>query len=348
MTETTLVAREQALRETAAPVAMQPATSPELLRISGLSVRIPSRHGEIHALRHVSLEIGEGECLGIVGESGCGKSSLCAAILSLLPANVVVEGSILFQNRDLLSLPARDLARVRGSEIGMVFQDPMSALNPIRRIGAQLADKLIVHKGLSRHAATAEAVRLLDLVSLPAARQQLQAYPHELSGGMCQRVMIAMALSCRPRLLVADEPTTALDVTIQAEILALLRALRGEFAMALILVSHDLGVIAQNADRVAVMYAGRVVEEAETEALIRRPQHPYTDGLIQASPGLEQKAGRLATIPGSVAQARGNEAGCAFAPRCGFARPRCLDQTPTSGTVAGRKVTCHFPLRWHS
>ena len=334
------------LRGVAAPTPSPVPYGNDLLRIENFSVRFPGRHGPIHAVRGISLSVRVGECLGIVGESGCGKSTLCSAVLSLLPDNAQIEGRIHFNGSDVQRLSPEKLARLRGREIAMIFQDPMGSLNPVRRIGAQIADKLMVHKGLSRTAARAEAVRLLDLVQMPAAQARLNDYPHELSGGMCQRTMIAMALSCQPKLLIADEPTTALDVTIQAQILTLLSDLRRELGMAIILVSHDLGVIAQTSDRIAVMYSGEIVEEAATETLLDRPRHPYTRGLIDASPDINRVADTLVTIPGSVASLSKATVGCAFAPRCQVAQPKCLQVAPhRTTTSSGAVIACHFPLR---
>jgi oligopeptide/dipeptide ABC transporter ATP-binding protein len=313
----------------------------DILQIQGLNIRIPGRGGWIHAVQDVSLSIAAGECLGIVGESGCGKSTLCASLLQLLPPGAKADGRIVYDECDLNRLSGRKLSAIRGNEIAMIFQDPVNSLNPIRTIGSQIADKLIVHKGMSRKSARAEAARLLDLVRVPAARARLDNYPHQLSGGLCQRVMIAMALSCRPHLLIADEPTTALDVTIQAQILALIDELRRDFDMAVILVSHDLGVISRSSDRVAVMYAGRIVEEGPTDRVIGKPMHPYTRGLISASPGLDAKGGRLATIPGTVSIA-GRWHGCPFAPRCNLASNVCGETMPATTAVGtGHEVGCH-------
>ncbi|TWI29544.1 ABC transporter ATP-binding protein [Mesorhizobium tianshanense] len=346
--KTTTFVVGQVLREIAVPLRVV-GSVPEkaLLRLDALSVRLPSRHGEVHAVRHVSLSVNAGECLGVVGESGCGKSTVCSAILSLLPDNARIDGRILFGGKDLRTISSKGISGIRGREIAMVFQDPMNSLNPVRRVGAQIADKIMVHKGLSRGAALAEAARFLDLVKVPAARERLNDYPHQLSGGLCQRIMIGMALSCEPKLLIADEPTTALDVTIQAQILSLLGELRRELGMAIILVSHDLGVIAQTSDRIAVMYAGEVVEEARTEVLLKDPKHPYTQGLIEASPGIEPTVGPLVTIPGSVVSLLGAPSGCAFAPRCRRANDKCGRMPPhLEPTSMGAMVACHFPNGW--
>ncbi len=310
-----------------------------LVRIEGLTVAFDGAP----AVRGVDLAVHPGEAVGIVGESGSGKSVTWLAALRLLPAKAAVAGRVLLDGRDLLALPLPEVEAVRGGRIGMIFQDPASALNPVLRIRRQLGEVLARHRGLSGAAIAAEARRLLDLVGIPDAARRLDSYPHEMSGGQNQRVMIAMAIAGQPDLLVADEPTTALDVTIQAQILDLLAALRRELGMALVLISHDLGVVAETCDRVAVMYAGRVVEMGPAEPLFDAPRHPYTRGLLDALPTLDA-AERLVAIPGVVPDPRAMPPGCAFAPRCAHAAPVCLGAEPAlRATLPGRWSACARP-----
>lgn len=294
-----------------------------LVSLRGLRVEFDG----VAALRGIDLDVMPGEAVGLVGESGCGKSVTWLAALGLLPDQARVTGSVLLEGAELLGAPARVLERVRGGRIAMIFQDPASSLNPVHRIGTQVAEAVALHQGLSRMAARAEAKRLLDQVALPDAARRMDAYPHELSGGQNQRVMIAMALAGRPELLVADEPTTALDVTIQAQILELLGELRRDTGMALVLISHDLGVVAETCERVAVMYAGRIVEEAPVDALFAAPRHPYTKGLLGALPPIDGPRAPLASIPGGVPEPWAMPPGCAFAPRCP-ARVQACDVAP--------------------
>ncbi len=283
-----------------------------MIRISGLSVAFNGTP----ALLGIDLAVGAGETLGLVGESGCGKSVTWLAVLGLLPGSATVGGSATLDGRELVGAPVSALERVRGGRVAMIFQDPASALNPVHRIGRQVGEAVTLHRGLSGGAATAEALRLLDEVGIPDARNRMTAYPHEMSGGQNQRVMIATALAGRPELLIADEPTTALDVTIQAQILDLLRRLQREHGMALVLISHDLGVVAEMCERVCVMYAGRIVEEAHAGALFAGPRHPYTAELMGALPPLTGPRRRLTAIPGRVPEPWAMPPGCAFAPRC--------------------------------
>ncbi|KAF0120728.1 MAG: ABC transporter ATP-binding protein [Xanthobacteraceae bacterium] len=298
--------------------------APPLVRIENLNVTFSG----VPALRGVDLQVGRGEALGLVGESGSGKSVTWLAALSLLPAKARISGSVTLDGEELVGAPAAGLDRIRGGRIAMIFQDPASALNPVLTVGRQISEALALHTDLSGASLRTEAKRLVELVGIPDATRRLDAYPHEFSGGQNQRVMIAMALAGRPDLLVADEPTTALDVTIQAQILDLLRTVRREFAMSLVLISHDLGVIAETCDRVAVMYAGRIVEEAEAPTLFDKARHPYAQGLIGSLPPLAGPRRRLTSIPGVVPDPRHLPPGCAFAPRCAIAQPACGESDP--------------------
>ena len=305
--------------------------------IRGLTVAF----GGTVALHGIDLAIGRGESVGLVGESGCGKSVTWLAALGLLPPSATVGGRVTVDGTALLGAPAAVMNRVRGGRIATVFQDPASALNPVHRIGRQVAEAVSLHRGLSGAAARAEALRLLEQVGIPGARARLDAYPHEMSGGQNQRVMIAAALAGQPELLVADEPTTALDVTIQAQILDLLARLRAETGMALVLISHDLGVVADMCDRVCVMYAGRIVEEAPAAALFARPAHPYATGLLGALPPLHGPRRPLTAIPGRVPEPWAMPPGCAFAPRCPQRIDRCDAAVPDLAPVApGRRAAC--------
>jgi len=301
--------------------------------------------GTARAVDGVSFELAAGETLGIVGESGCGKTVMSLSILRLVPEppGHILPGSFIeFEGRNLLTLPPRELRAVRGNRIAMVFQEPMTSLNPVLPIGAQVAEAALVHQKLSRAEARRRTIDLLRLVGIPDPEARVDDYPHQLSGGMRQRVMIAMALICHPQILIADEPTTALDVTIQAQILDLLGRLRRELHMAVLLITHDLGVVAGSADRVAVMYAGQVVETAPTRDLFATPQHPYTTGLLASIPRLDQPRERLRSIPGSVPPATAWPGGCRFHPRCPFAWEKCRTEEPPlleTGT-AGHSARC--------
>ncbi len=295
-----------------------------LIELRGLAV---SFDGQM-ALRGLDLAIAKGEAVGMVGESGCGKSVTWLAALGLLPRHARVTGSVRLGGEEILGAPPAMLDRVRGGRVAMIFQDPASSLNPVHRLGRQVTEALALHRGITGAAARAEAKRLFDQVGIPDAARRLDAYPHELSGGQNQRVMIAIALAGRPELLVADEPTTALDVTIQAQILELLSQLRREMGMALVLISHDLGVVAEACDRVAVMYAGRVVEEAPIGRLFDRPSHPYTRGLLGALPPIEGPRRRLSAIPGGVPEPWAMPPGCPFAPRCAHHIAACDESVP--------------------
>ena len=319
-----------------------------LLRLEALGVTL---RGRVPLLAGVSLELARGETVGLVGESGSGKSITALAIMGLLPEGVRAHGRLLFDGADLLAMNDAQLCRLRGRRIGMVFQEPMTALNPVRSIGHQIAEGLRLHLRLSRGEAEARTRRLLDRVGLPPARVSPDAYPHQLSGGQRQRVVIAMALACEPDLLIADEPTTALDVTIQAQILELLGGLVAERGMALLLITHDLGIVAQHAARVLVMYAGRVVEAGPADAVFAAMAHPYTKALFLASPAAAprrlpgEKRPRLAAIPGVVPAADARPPGCAFAPRCPRATPDCTAQPPALRPLRPRHdVACLHPL----
>ena len=299
-------------------------STPALLRLEDLSVAF----NEVPAVHSVNLSIRKGEALGLVGESGSGKSVTWLSTLGLLTGRITVSGRALLNGQDLLAMSERQMARIRGGQVAMIFQDPASALNPLMTIRRQMAEVLALHQGLSGRAIDAEAVRLLDLVGIPDATGRLSAYPHEFSGGQSQRVMIAMALAGKPDLLIADEPTTALDVTIQAQILDLLTLIRAETGMAMVLISHDLGVVAQNCARVAVMYAGHIVEIAPTADIFDDPAHPYTAALISALPRVDGPRQRLTEIAGTLPDPKSPEPGCAFAPRCAQMRASCTKQKP--------------------
>jgi oligopeptide/dipeptide ABC transporter ATP-binding protein len=304
--------------------------SEPILSVENLTVQFRTDSGWLTAIDDVAFSVGERECLGIVGESGSGKSVSALSILRLHNrANTrIPNGTIRYGGADVLKLPARELRRIRGGEIAMIFQDPMSSLNPVLTIADQIAETLRLHQSLSPSAARRRAIELLDLVRIPDAARRVDEYPHRLSGGMRQRVMIAMAIACQPRLLIADEPTTALDVTIQAQILELLRDLQAELGMAVILITHALGVIAEFAQRVVVMYAGQVIETAPVDALFGRPMHCYTEGLLAAIPQLDVDRRRLATIPGNIPDPAERISGCRFSPRCPEVRAQCREVPP--------------------
>jgi peptide/nickel transport system ATP-binding protein len=316
-----------------------------LLEIRGLKTHFATDDGMVHAVDGVDLTLDRGETLGVVGESGCGKTVTALSALKLIqmPPGRIVAGEVLWQGRDLVPLGPREMRRIRSKEIGIVFQEPMTSLNPVYTVGAQIAETIRAHERLGRRAALNKAVEMLRLVHIPNPERRVRDYPHQFSGGMRQRVMIAMALSCNPQLLIADEPTTALDVTIQAQILELLAELKGRFGMAVMLITHAMGVVAETAQRVAVMYAGKVVEEAPVGELFSRPRHPYTQGLIRSIPRID-KAGRktrLAAIAGVVPSLVDPAPGCRFAPRCPFAMPVCTAATPPLRKIGpDHKVAC--------
>ncbi|WCR12180.1 ATP-binding cassette domain-containing protein [Paracoccus stylophorae] len=316
-----------------------------LLEIDDLSVRFATNDGEVQAANRVSLSVDPGETVGIVGESGSGKSQLSFAVMGLLAKNGRATGSVRFDGQQILNAPARVLNRIRAEKIAMIFQDPMTSLNPYMRVADQMAEVLTLHKGMSRREAVAESVRMLDAVKIPDAKGRIRLYPHEFSGGMRQRVMIAMALLCRPQVLIADEPTTALDVTVQAQIMALLADLQSEFGMAMILITHDLGVVAGSCERVAVMYGGRIRETGPAGPLFHDPAHPYTQGLLHAIPRIDQKGDELSAIPGSPPNMTRPPAGCAFEPRCPYRRPECAtERPPLEGFAPERARACFAPL----
>jgi oligopeptide/dipeptide ABC transporter ATP-binding protein len=316
-----------------------------LLNVHGLRTEFNTEDGVFAAVDGVSFELAAGEVLGIVGESGSGKSVTALSILGLIPnpPGRVTRGQIMFEGRDLLKLKERELRNIRGSDISMIFQEPMTSLNPVFTIGNQIVETIRHHENVSEKAARKRALELLELVGIQSPRERLDEYPHHLSGGMRQRVMIAIALSCRPKLLLADEPTTALDVRIQAQILDLLRRLQAEFGMAVILITHDLGVVAEFAQRAIVMYAGRIVEHASVEDLFERPLHPYTEGLLASLPVLDEDQQRLQAIPGVVPSPFELPPGCRFAPRCRYARSECNGAEPAllpAPYPGGHEVAC--------
>ncbi len=318
-----------------------------LLDVRGLKTHFFTDEGIVRAVDGIDLYINKGETLGVVGESGCGKSVTALSIMRLIPQppGRIVEGQILYNGRNLLDLPPAQMRKIRGKEIAMIFQEPMTSLNPVFTCGEQIAEAIRLHEGLGRRDAMDKTVEMLRVVHIPNAERRVKEYPHQLSGGMRQRIMIAMALSCNPNLLIADEPTTALDVTIQAQILELLNELKERFHMAIMLITHDMGVIAETAQRVAVMYAAQVVEEASAMELFKEPLHPYTQGLLRSIPRIDLAATqkqKLEQIPGTVPTLRGDiRPSCRFAPRCQFAKPSHFENTPPLKEVRpGHKVAC--------
>ena len=320
-----------------------------LLDIRGLKTHFATDEGWVHAVDGVDLHIDRGETLGVVGESGCGKTVTALTVMKLvpMPPGRIVAGQVLWQGRDLVPLHQSEMQKIRAREIAIVFQEPMTSLNPVYSIGEQIAEVVRLHDGLGRKAAMDKVVELLRLVRIPNPERRFRDYPHQFSGGMRQRVMIAMALSCNPKLLIADEPTTALDVTIQAQILELIGELKSRLGMAVMLITHAMGVIAETAQRVVVMYAGKVVEEAPVRELFARPRHPYTQGLIRSIPRIDTAAGvgnvgkqRLEAIRGVVPSLLEPAPGCRFAPRCNFARDACRETPALREIAPGHKVAC--------
>jgi peptide/nickel transport system ATP-binding protein len=325
---------------------MDAVTGKRLLEIRGLQTEFATDDGVVRAVDGVDLAIDCGETLGLVGESGCGKTVTALSVLKLIPMppGRIVGGQILWRGRDLVPLRPHDMQQIRSKEIAIIFQEPMTSLNPVYTIGDQISEVIRLHEGLDRRAALERAVEMLRLVHIPNPERRVRDYPHQFSGGMRQRVVIAMALACNPTLLIADEPTTALDVTIQAQILELLAEIKSRFGMAIILITHAMGVVAETAQRVAVMYAGKVVEEAPVEQLFARPSHPYTQGLIRSIPRIDAAAmrkRRLESIAGTVPSPLDPLSGCCFAPRCRFARADCIEAIPPlRETAPGHKVAC--------
>jgi oligopeptide/dipeptide ABC transporter ATP-binding protein len=319
-----------------------------LLAMENLQTHFRTEDGVVRAVDGVSFHVGRGETVAVVGESGSGKSVTSLSIMRLIPPpGAIVGGSITFDGRDLLAMSGPQIRAVRGNEIGMIFQEPMTSLNPVKTIGDQIAEAVALHQKKDRRAAHEAAIEMLDLVGIPDPRRRVDNYPHQMSGGMRQRAMIAMALCCKPKLLIADEPTTALDVTIQAQILDLMRKLQREMGMSILFITHDLGVVAEMADRVVVMYAGRVVEEGDVRDIFARPRMPYTRALMNSIPRLDKVAGqrqRLESIPGTVPNLLRPPKGCAFHPRCGFVRDICLEAVPPlEDSGGGHTVRC---VRW--
>jgi peptide/nickel transport system ATP-binding protein len=314
-----------------------------LLDVRDLEVTFVTARGRLEAIRGVDLEVAAGETLGVVGESGCGKSVTMLAVMGLLPPSVRIKGSIRFRGTEIAGRPQRELAKLRGARIGMIFQDPMTALNPVLTIGAQIAEAIRIHDATASARQAAErAVEMLALVAIPFPERRALQYPHELSGGMRQRAMIAMAMANEPELLIADEPTTALDVTVQAQIIELLRRLQASHHMGLVLISHDLGIVAGTADRVAIMYAGRIVERGAVADIFERPRHPYTHGLLASLPKIDGRDERLAAIDGTPPSLSARPAGCAFHPRCRHAIERCRRDEPALRVIGAGDVACHL------
>jgi oligopeptide/dipeptide ABC transporter ATP-binding protein len=317
--------------------------SDKLVEIRNLRTHFYTEDGVVPAVDGVNLYIRRGETLGVVGESGCGKSVTSLSIMRLIPnpPGKIVDGEILFEGQDLLKKSESEMRKIRGNEISMIFQEPMTSLNPVYTIGDQIAEAIQLHQGLSRKEALERAVHMLRLVGIPLPERRIHEYPHQLSGGMRQRVMIAMALSCNPKLLIADEPTTALDVTIQAQILELMKKLKQELGMAIMLITHDLGVVAEMCERVVVMYGGKVVEEADVVSIFKNPLHPYTEGLLKSIPRMDEEVERLHVIEGVVPNPAHLPKGCRFHPRCPYAFDKCKEAQPELKQVApGRYVAC--------
>jgi len=321
--------------------AMQTEAAPPLVRARDLTVRFVGRDATVHAVNGVDLDLAQGEVLCLLGESGSGKSVTLRALMKLLPRQARVGGQIMVAGRDVQAMDQRQLADFRGGDVAMIFQEPMTALDPVFTIGRQIAEAVQRHEGASRAAADARALELLELVQIPSAKRRLSAYPHELSGGLRQRAMIAVALACKPKVLLADEPTTALDATVQIQVLLLLRELQERLGMGVIFVTHDLGVAGEVADRVAVMYAGRVVEEAPVVPFMAGPLHPYAQGLLGATVHAGMRGKRLTTIPGAPPSLETEPVTCAFSPRCVLAQEECLAGVPAPRAIgAGRMVRC--------
>lgn len=320
----------------------------KLLEINDLHTYFFTDSGKIPAVDGVSLHINRGEVLGVVGESGCGKSVTSLSVMRLIPSppGKIVSGSILFKGEDLTKVPEKRMRSLRGNEIAMIFQEPMTSLNPVYTIGEQIEEVVRLHLKYDRKRTRSHVIEMLQKVGIPRAAEIVDEYPHQLSGGMRQRVMIAMAMSCQPQLLIADEPTTALDVTIQAQILDLMRALNKDTGAAIMLITHDLGVVAEMCDRVVVMYAGKVVEEGDVRSIFHHPKHPYTEGLIKSIPNLNENMERLYSIPGNVPIPGSMTKGCLFAPRCEHATDKCWQETPPLFEVQGEGENVHKSRCW--
>ena len=314
-----------------------------LLDVKNLYVRFKTPDGVVTAVNDLNFTLNAGSTLGIVGESGSGKSQTAFALMGLLAANGEVEGSAIFEGKELVNLPNAELNKIRAEQISMIFQDPMTSLNPYMKIGEQLMEVLQLHKGYDKQTAFAESVKMLDAVKMPEAKKRMDMYPHEFSGGMRQRVMIAMALLCRPKLLIADEPTTALDVTVQAQIMTLLNELKREFNTAIIMITHDLGVVAGICDQVMVMYAGRTMEYGTAEQIFYHPTHPYSIGLMDAIPRLDSNEEHLVTIPGNPPNLLHLPKGCPFSPRCQFATEQCQTAPKLTTFNRGQLRNCWLP-----